>query len=570
MEKYTGHDWMRMIDLGIRFKEEVGGANAWDRYKSYYVGNYNVDGKGIIPVNMIFANGKVMVPKCYFRNPKVKVTPLQPKNHYSSFVVDSLINQLIRELRVKYQMKAMIEDCYATGTSFGKLGFDSEYGFVPDKQDTQTDKKGNQIEYNVNIKNGQPWFKWADAESVVVPWGAAKSGDPEITDIPWIANRVVRHIDDVKSDPKYKNTKELKGEYKPDIDINRVKHNEDVNYIELWEIRDIKRKRIYVVTREKEGFLMDEEDSLQIEGFPYVQLQFNTHPKYFWGISDIRQLEPHQMALNVAYTIFVNHIRLSLKKIIYQKDQLVNIDELLSDKFAAAIACTGDVNSVVKELNISIPPDIINAINQIRMTIRELVGYSRNEAGEFDSSSRRTATEANLVKAGSETRSSERRDIVADVLERTCQKLLQIVLTHWDKSQVVPIIGEDGVKYWVEYSADDIRGEYQFLINAEEAQPVDSNSIKEDAMGLLKLLQEDPDFAPEERKKLKMALFSQFTHLGIDPEKALMPREGMGGSPEQPVPMQQWAGGMEKAKRNPKAGGQQQMQQMMQALQGGK
>ena len=88
-------------------------------------------------------------------------------------------------------------------------------------------------------------------------------------------------------------------------------------------------------------------------------------------------------------------------------------------------------------------------------------------------------------------------------------------------------------------------------------------------MGLLKHLQEDPDFAPEERKKLKMALFSQFTHLGIDPEKALMPREGQGGSPEQPVPMQQWAGGMEKAKRNPKAGGQQQMQQMMQALQGG-
>jgi hypothetical protein len=224
----------------------------------------------------------------------------------------------------------------------------------------------------------------------------------------------------------------------------------------------------------------------------------------------------------------------SLKKFVVRANVIKNLDQLLTDKFASAIVTEGDIN-------------------------------------EFDQSTRRTATEANLVKQGSETRSSERRDIVADVLERTCQKMSQIIFTHWDKSQVVPVIGEDGVKYWVEYTADDIRGEYQFNINAEEAQPVDSNKIKEDAMGLLKLLMEDPDFVPEERKKIKMHLYSQFTHLGIDAEKALMPREGQGGSPEQPIPMREWAGGMEQAKRKPgNAPPPANVANMMQQLKGGK
>ncbi|MCP3893418.1 MAG: hypothetical protein GY706_02120, partial [Bacteroides sp.] len=305
-------------------------SKAWDRWKNYYTGNYNPQ-KQVIPMNMTFANGKIMVPKCYFRNPKVKVTPSQPQHFYSAFVVDSVINQLVRELRLKYQIKAMIEDAFFTGSSFMKLGFDSQYGYMPENEelDTQTKMvKGEEekLEYDVNIKNGMPWGKWCDADDLVVPWGSQKSGDPEISDVPWVAHRFVRMHDDILDDKRYKKkaVDQLGGTYKPQSDINKGKFGEDVLYDELWEVRDVKRKKLYVVSNDVDDYLLETDDELQIEGLPFTRLMFNAHPKYFWGISDVGIIEPHQLALNVANTIFNYHIRLALKKFVAQSKAVKN------------------------------------------------------------------------------------------------------------------------------------------------------------------------------------------------------------------------------------------------------
>jgi len=554
-------DWIREIDLGIEFREKVGQSGNWAKYNKYYCGDFK---KNLVPVNLIFANGKILVPKCYFRNPRVKVVAKHPKDWYASRITEAMDNHLIKELRMKWVMKKMIEDTYVTGIGFNKLGFDSEYGFPPDTEEDTTvvTEEGleRNIEYNVNIKRGFPWLGRIEPPDIIVPWGSVSSGDPEITGIPWMAHRFVRHIDDVIQDTKYekKAIKELKekgGTRRPDIEYSRgSEREENLDYIEMFEIKDYATNKIYVVAREFENFFINQDDELQIDGFNYTRLVFNTHPQYFWPISDIKNLEPLQLSLNLAFTILDRHIRLALKKVLVQKGTVesAELDKLTSDVIAAAVMTNGNPNECVRDFNITVPQELFQYINECRKTLRELVGYSRNEAGEFDQSSRRTATEAKFVKQGSETRSSERRDQVADVFERNIAKMNQIIFTHWtaDKPQVVRIIGEDGVQYWVEYTGEEIKGEYDLVINAEEAQPVDSQKMTEDALALLQNIAQDEDFSPEERKNVKRALYAQFAHLGFDLEKALAPKEGMGMNPEQPVPMREWANGMEKGKKD--------------------
>ena len=91
---------------------------------------------------------------------------------------------------------------------------------------------------------------------------------------------------------------------------------------------------------------------------------------------------------------------------------------------------------------------------------------------------------------------------------------------------------------------------------------IDTDKITQDAIALLQQFGQDEDFSPEERKTIKRTLAAQFNHLGFDLEKALAPAEGLGRNPEQPIPMQQWAQGMEKGKAQnagtlAKAGGKQ-------------
>jgi len=569
-EKLEPSDWQDWIELGLLFREKYGADKRWPEWRKMYQGDY---GDGLVPVNLVWSNGKIMVPKCYFRNPRVKVIAKHHSAWYSSRAVEAVDNHLIREMGFKYQIKAMIEDVYTAGTTFGKIGYDSQYGYFPDMEEVITEstqevvknKKIERTEYNVNVKPGMPWFLWTPAEDIVVPYGTLKSGSPEITDIPWIAQRIIRRLEDVKDDKKYKNTDDLQAGLRPDFRKDRpLPDDKDEEYVELWEIRDLKRKMIYVIANNHPKYLVEEEDVLQIEGLPFVRLIFNAHPRYFWGVSDIKNLEPHQLAINDINTILMHHGRVSLKKFLGKKGALAEpqIKQLLSEQSGAYIEVNGEINDAIKELNFVIPQDLVNLKNEYRKDMRELIGYSRNEAGEFDQSTRRTATEATLVKQGSETRSSERRDVVADVVEKAIRKINQEIFTFWDKEHVIDIIGEDGVKYWVSYTAEDIVGEYDIQVNAEEAQVIDTDKVTQDAIALLQQFGQDEDFSPEERKNIKRTLAAQFNHLGFDLEKALAPAEGMGRNPEQPIPMQEWAQGMEKGKGKKalqlaKAGGEQ-------------
>ena len=528
----------------------------WTRYKNYYRGIWQKD---IVPVNITYALARSLIPQVYFRAPRIGVAGMKPGYTMHARVVERLDNYFIRELGIKNQLKSGILDCYLCGRGPGILGYDSEYGFNPsfmsndytDESLTGYNKKGEKIEYTDNVKPGMPWFLRCNPGDFVVPWGTRR-----FEEAPWFAFRKMRTLRAIKEDPKYKNKSKLAAPYhtkmegshegNPEGKVQNPQHDEKSEWVEIYEIHDKRTGHVFVLSLDHDYFLRNDRDHLQIEGLPAKVLGFNEDPDYFWWTPDARLIEVQQLEMNDIRTMAKKHRRVALLKVLYDKGMLKGdeLAKLLDDDPKAAVAIdaglTGDVRKAVALFQSHVPPDLMSAAREVREDVREIIGFSRNQMGSFEESSgRRTAHEAEIVRAASMIRIDERRDIMADYLEMIIRSMNQIVFTHWNEERVVDIIGQDGARYWIRFTGKEIKGEFNYKINPEESLPQNQATRRADAEKFMEIGAKIPGF---NMNYVLESWAQQFDWL--DP-KLLFPGEGAGRSPEKAMRSEERRAGKE-------------------------
>lgn len=547
--------WKDKIKLGILYQSHYGHTERWALYERYFEGDWPQD---ILPVNLIFAFGKSLVPNIYSRNPRAIMTSLQPGKYLHAKTVEKLINWLTYETCVKKQMKRMCLDSYLYGTAVGKCGYDSEYGFDTSKsvpiipgQGTLTGfgQEEENIEYRVNVKPGMPWFLRNRAIDFIMPYGYL-----DIECAPWCATRVMRPLEDVMSDKKYTNKGGLKGGKGfvsrklnatritdvegsvPDKMLDTLCEKEE--WVELYEIRDFRTHKVYVITMDHDKFLREDTDDLQIEGLPYFSLIFNESNFGFWGISDCQIIEPQQLEMNELRTQAQAHRKIALIKALIRRGVMSEAEKqkFLSSDIMPLIELDGveseAIANAILMLTPHIPPDFAPMSLQIMQDCMEMLGSSRNQRGDY-MTGRRTATEAQIVQLASQIRLMERRDAAADLYTNICRKFMQYVFTFWrDKSKVIDIVGVDGARYWVQYTGAAIKGEYNIRVDPDDSLPTTFETRRMEAKELYTMTSQDPVFNPFERAR---QLLQQYEW--IDPDVLLLPRPGWGNNPEQPMPI---------------------------------
>jgi len=474
-------EWKDRIKAGLDYRKKYSSFQQWEEYRKMYRGQW--DSK-ILPVNRVFSYGRTMVPRVYFRAPRVCITATRPDLVWHAKVVEAIDNQLIRETGLKHTLKEACLDAYLTGIGPIKLGYDSEFGYLPEQaisEDGQTvtqvgRKEGERIEYNPFIKPGFPWALRVMPEDVVVPWGSANS-----TNLPWIAHYVLRPFEDVKQDQKYRNTEELKGTRTPDrggegrVEFRpREQRDKDVVYAELWEVRDFKTKQILVFCEDQ--LLLAEADILQVEGLPWEFVEFNPDPEYFWPISDVSILEPQQKELNEVRTQSSRHRAISLLKFLYKKGSIEpeELEKFFSGEVGPGVAVGGEesVMSAITALQPHIPTELWREAEIILRDMREALGFGANQLGEFRGGTPPTATESGIVEQAFDVRVDERKDIVADVLVNIIRKWNQFIFRFWTEDKVVQIVSPQGTPFWIKYTGDQLKGEYFLSIDPESGMPL--------------------------------------------------------------------------------------------------
>lgn len=550
--------WQELIKQAVRYKEGFCGSNSWSQYREWYRGNFNgeldtLEAGDELEYNITYAMARTMIPNVYFRNPYVNVTPRfkpgAPDMTHQAKLVEAVDNWILQEIDFKSTMKTAILDSFFCGRGVLKVGYDSEFGYATEEamaelgvndatasQYAKGDFEKQKIEHNANIKPGMPFVQRVDPDHFLVPFGQRN-----LKECDWVDHIVVRQLQDAKLDPKYTNMKDIEGTHLERALANSNKRrvfqelSKHIDWIEIHEIRDARFRELSCVVDDKGGAYIRGpiEDELQMDGLPFVSFAFNEDPEYFWAPSDCKLMASQQREMNESRTQTMMHRRIDLLKFLYKEGTLdeSELDKLMSGVVGPAVSVKGDPANSIVPLQPRLPQELVQWPEIIRSDVREMFGIGRNQAGQ-QSGGRRTAKEASIIQQAHELRMDERRDIMADSVTEVLRKVNQVIFSFWDTPRVVQVVGYDGARYWVEYTKDAIKGEYDLKVDVESLTPQTKQMKRQEIMQLMQSLGNNP-MALDYLMKQMAHQFDWLDATQMFPQAQPIPGQQPGGGPMQ-------------------------------------
>lgn len=507
----TPQEWQTEIENGLEYRRMFGKESAWDILEATYLNDPN--SFAAIGPNLIFSMGDSLISQLIVPDPEFLITPRSQNALEAAQLKESQANTFVKTLEFKKHIEKALLHTYLYGRGILKIGYDSEFGWDTDWDFggpnqpsgfslTQFNKKGHRIESGL-AKPGQPWIRAVDPHDIVVPWGTT-----DIETAPWVAHRVIRLNSDIKQDPKYKNTSRLepqismekfmtsyyRSQEKKRLSVSNLqqyaKNSEEV-FNELWEIHDQTTGRMYVISPDYGKFLRDDTDSIQSVGCSFVSVGFIDHPRTFWVTPQAYYLLQIQATQFDIAKQAEKQRRLNVTRFLMQENAM-------SDDEAAKLT-SGDVGAIAKVKGARALDDVFKQFPQssnfpliehaeyVRKDARDAVGMSRNQMGEYDKGTRRTAEEASIVQAGAQNRSQRRIDAMLNLYIQTMKKVLGLVENFWVRPQTTKV--KDN---WVFFTGQMMKGEVDFDVHLSNKRHESMDNRSMEALQLMAQLAQVP------------------------------------------------------------------------------
>lgn len=467
--------WLEQVYAGQDERKILTREGMWSTYRQYYRNRYS---DGVFPKNMFFVMKRSLVPRVYFRNPKISILPKKPGAEHKALaaIMQKVDNSLLNSMRLKEEMKLMVDRAFTESYGVQKLVFGAEFTPTPTPGGTSppVDKRGVRSEYRPGIVENQPFVKTLRGNEIILPKGIKR-----VEDTYMIGHWIWRYRDDVYNDPRFPNiqklikkTKGVDGLNKHDPIFEGTGDNPR-EIMRLLEIRDRRTRKVMLFApddvKDREILMADDEMQTDYSSpfFFYVPNPDDDHP---YGVSDASILVTFQEQLNEINTRIYEHARLGIARILAEQNALTpDTEEAL---------LKGDVLTVVKVAKrsgievmslVEIPEALLKEKTEIMEDMREVMGFSRNAMAQFQARSHGpTATEVEAVKAAAELRVDERRDILSDHLTRLFRDIHLVIFRHWTREHVERVVGPNGVETWVRFTGAMLReGEYEVQIEPD-------------------------------------------------------------------------------------------------------
>lgn len=526
--------WLEQIKAGDNFRKKFAYESEWPKWRDYYRGNWS---KNIMPVNLFFTMMRTTVPRIYFRNPAVSITPGKAGLLNLAFarIIERTDNKLMKRMRFKQTMKRIVRDNFMFGTGVPKLGFGGFYSptTVNELDEIPLSKQGHAVEYYQFAENNMPWIGRVRPDNFTVQAGLETWEHAR-----WTAEYIERDINDVRDDPRFENTSQLRPSRREETYFGNIQR--PVNLVRLYEVRDRKTGKVFVFSPDKgteDKVLLFEDDMFQrYGGLPYFPTIFNEDDEAMWGVPDSKILEPYQLELNEIRTQIMKHRRLTLVKVLVQEKKMdvEEAEKLVSEDVGAVAFVKGDPNTTVKIIQQStIPQELFKAAEEVMSDVRETMAFSRNQMGEFNSGrGDTTATEATIVRLATEIRVDERRDSLADTTVDIIERMHAVIFDNWGAEEVIDVLGPGGIPIWVQFRGDLLKtGRYNINVDPDSTVPETRALREQRAIQLYTILKENPLIDP---MKLTQYLLKELKGVQFDDMMKMLPAPE-GGIPNRPV-----------------------------------
>lgn len=521
LTEFTVQEWFTELESGLEFRRHFGNEPQWHKLEElFYHGNQI---NRISSTNLIASNGDALTSSLTVNNPVFTLKPRRQESVITAPVVQTIDNMLVEDLNMREEVERMVLGGYLNGVGLLKLGFDSEFGYAPELDILEGEagmtlsafgKNFRRIEWG-DTEPGMPWVSFVAAQDFVVPWGTKN-----LRSAPWCAHRVVRHVDEVKADPKYSKTRGLKpvmsmkdhaksyqthikpyrmGDPFPSMKGGLASRTGEgrQEFCELWEIHDRMTGKLYVIATGHDKFLREDIDYMQIDGLPFVDLTFTPRIRNFWVTPPAWYIYTAQHELADIDLVASKNRRGSTPKFAYLEDMISpeELDKALSDKVGVGVKIrnTSDVRAAMLPFQLGgNNQQLYIDAEQVRRSAREISGFSRNQVGEYDASGRRTATEAMVVDRSSQMRLSRRELAVRDAYITTMRKINAIIFEYWQEPRTVQIVGDVGTEEWIQASGTQLKGEYNYEVGFSDEGTITQASRRQQALNVYMIMSQDP------------------------------------------------------------------------------
>lgn len=473
--------WKRRIDVwAAKYKED--GEGVHDEARRFYRNRFP---RGLVTVNLVFSFGRSMVPQLYFKNPSVTVI-IRGDNAPHSRLLQEADVELIRQMQLKQTLKKMIVSSYLTGRGVGKLGFAAEDARSP-------------FDPAAMVKPKQPWFLHVLTKN----WAHDIAPNGDTDDLRWAGMRVSLNREQLEAhDGLTDHARE---------ELGKLADDDPDDTLDFWEVWDRGAG--------KQGLLLDDKWAVEPEPFsvwPFYGLEFNWTPEEPIPTSDAELILELQKEYNENETQIHEHRRISVLRLLARKGALKQEERDKLERGVVGALAEVDVGGPLQEAIMALTPEIPSGLFDAKKTliedVRDVIGFTRNQIGEFNQS-RRTASEASIVQQALQIRLDERRDMVADVIEHVVRAANQLIFKHWDATDAKRYAGvTEGWESLEQIEADD----YTVTVIPDSTLPLTKSIQRLQGLELYNALKGDPLTDQLELRKMFISSYE-----GVDPDKLI-------------------------------------------------
>jgi len=554
-------DWHYQLDRGIKRRERE--EDQWKRneraaspdltseiYKGVDYGNM-----GVNKVSSFIRNHRAHIA---FNTPRVKLTPLtsdgytpmqvpiigeggqvQQDPQTGAVMTRSVLKHKVRESIINDMVAAPLFGMQATGgrlvysgcVGYGvlKTGYRPDFETRSDPEAEQTvgltedgrldlgkfarnkvdnsliesEGGGRLVERN-EIPSWEDWFTdWVSYRKMIID----PDGENDDTRHRWVAEEIVRTLEDVKADPLFKNTKDLEGGWEGEYETkdhrgkffdDRRVDQDDAKRVRLFEIWDMVEKRHIVIADGYGEMLMDEPLPNGVYNHPYAFFRPNEELEEFYQRPIVTDLAPVAAAYIESRRLELVAMKRSVRKWAVRKGS--------GWSAAAKGQLTSNIDMEVVELDIppgkelstvimplSPPPlsaDIYRNSEMIARDFDEIAGT--HEAQRGGSSSGTTATEVKFAAAAGTARQRFERAQLAETYRVMFKKLDDSVEANMSMSRAVQLEDSDGQAFVGAVDMDMITGDFDVSVDVDDLGPSNDQAEVAQLIQLFQVIGQNP------------------------------------------------------------------------------
>lgn len=471
----------------------------WKTARRYVEGRVHDDGEaGLVRVNLIQAILATIQPQVYAKNPEISVTPQEqvdsagyPAMMTFSRTAEIMLNRLfVADARLKERGKAAVRSALTTTVGWMKLSYQQDIRRDPQIEhrinDTQDNishlealslelKDGNSGDTERDVMLDQMRQQLAALEKqveVVAAEGFAL--DPILAEDVLILDDSIRSIDDIGQARAIAHriwmTKEAYQEAfqaPPEADARVFNENgkeqsadadDSQKRVAIWEIWDKQTQTVYTLAEGSKRWAREPYQP-EVTGerwYPFFALMFQRADEVMIAPSMVEMLIELQDEYSSIRTSLSEHRRESKPNRVYRKSGGISdpdINHLANRKSHEWVGVGGDPGTpITNEIAILPNPPIDPAVYDTSPVLRDIEQVSgATDASRGSINKAKTATEAEIMAMGLQSRTGEMLDVIEDWLTDMAEYALQVMLLVLTRDHAIQYAGQGAV--WPEESS---------------------------------------------------------------------------------------------------------------------